>query len=90
MLVYVEQAANVPCAPLCERTGYQDDWQAMTTLKTGKLYLSACVCIQLLKIIKFVSALIPKFGLAPLVLKKVHQTPRATFASAAILTHPWP
>ena len=42
----------------------------MSTIRDGKFYLSLCVCIQLLKIIKFTSALIPKMDLAPLVLKK--------------------
>ena len=70
LLTYLDQASNVPCAELCQRTGYQDDWQSMTTIREGKFYLSACVCIQLLKVIKFTSALVPKMGLAPLVLKK--------------------
>ena len=70
LLRYSEQVANVPCAPLCERTGYRDDWQAMSTIRDGKFYLSLCVCIQLLKVIKFISALVPKMGLAPSVLKK--------------------
>jgi len=42
----------------------------MSTIRDGKFYLSLCVCIQLLKIIKFTSALIPKMDLAPTVLKK--------------------
>ena len=42
----------------------------MSTIRDGKFYLSLCVCIQLLKIIKFTSALIPKMDLAPMVLKK--------------------
>ena len=70
MRTYLRLHGNLPCSPLCERAGYKDDWEVMTALKQGKLFLSLCVCIQLLKIIKFVSALIPKFGLAPSVLKK--------------------
>ena len=45
--------------------------QVMSTIRDGKFYLSLCVCIQLLKITKFASALVPKMDLAPLVLKKV-------------------
>ena len=67
---YLTEVVNVPCSPLCERIGYLDDWQAMRTIRTGKFYLSLCVCIQLLKIIKFTSALVPKMDLAPSVLKK--------------------
>ena len=43
----------------------------MTTFRDAKMYLSLCVCIQLLKILKVASALIPKMGLATNVLKKV-------------------
>ena len=44
--------------------GYFDDWQVLNTLRAAKIYLSLCVCIQLLKIIKFTNALVPKMGLA--------------------------
>jgi hypothetical protein len=70
LLQYESQVNNVPCSPLCERTGYQDPSLVMSTIRDGKFYLSLCVCIQLLKIIKFTSALVPKMDLAPLVLKK--------------------
>jgi len=70
LMRYFYQIENVPCSTMCERTGYQDDWEAMATIRDGKFYLSLCVCIQLLKIIKFISQLIPKMGLAPNVLKK--------------------
>ena len=43
--------------------GYYDDWRVMATARTAKIYLSTCVCIQLLKIIKFTNVLIPKMGL---------------------------
>merc|ERR1719310_1537927 len=55
---------------LCETVGYRDDWELMDTLRTAKLYLSLCVCIQLLKIIKFMKVLIPKMALATAVLYK--------------------
>ena len=42
----------------------------MSTARVTKLYLSLCVCIQLLKIIKFTNFLIPKMGLATAVLHK--------------------
>ena len=58
------------CALVCETTGYADDWEVMGTFKMAKMYLSMCVCIQLLKIIKFLSVLVPKMDLAPLVLKR--------------------
>ena len=35
----------------------------MGTARDVKMYLSVCVCIQLLKIIKFTNVLIPKMGL---------------------------
>ena len=55
---------------LCQRVGYRDDWQLMDTVRQAKFYLSLCVCIQLLKIIKFMKALIPKMSLATAVLYK--------------------
>ena len=60
---------NSDCvAPLCMTVGYRDDWKLMDTLRSAKMYLSLCVCIQLLKIIKFMKVLIPKMGLATAVL----------------------
>ena len=65
-LVYEEACAS----EVCRTIGYIDDWQQMDTFKRAKAFLSLCVCIQLLKIIKFISALVPKMDLAPTVLKK--------------------
>jgi len=70
LLKYKAQLDDVPCMRLCQEVGYQDSWEVMSTIRDGKFYLSLCVCIQLLKIIKFTSALIPKMDLAPLVLKR--------------------
>ena len=70
LLQYVDEASSQPCALLCSTVGYVDGWQVMDTLLQAKTYLSLCVCIQLLKISKFAAALVPKMGLAPLVLKK--------------------
>lgn len=64
------RAANRECARLCREVGYQDDWLVMNTARTVKVYLSACVCIQLLKIIKFTNVLIPKMALMTAVLSK--------------------
>ena len=67
---YFRYIDETPCALVCETIGYTDDWQRMATFKQAKVYLSLCVCIQLLKILKFLSVLIPKMDLAPIVLKK--------------------
>ena len=72
-LLLAEQAAAGACEPgaiFCERVGYRDDWERMDTVRSAKLYLSLCVCIQLLKLIKFMKALIPKMSLATAVLYK--------------------
>merc|ERR1719409_1042977 len=58
------------CAELCWTAGFRDDWRVMSTARTAKIYLSLCVCIQLLKIIKFTNVLIPKMGLMTAVLSK--------------------
>ena len=55
---------------VCQSVGYKDDWQVMGTIRNIKLFLSLCVCIQLLKIIKFTNVLIPKMGLMTAVLSK--------------------
>jgi hypothetical protein len=65
-----EASRTTDCAELCTTTGYRDDWRVMSTSRTAKLYLSLCVCIQLLKIIKFTNVLIPKMGLMTAVLGK--------------------
>ena len=52
-----------PCTELCRTVGYVDLWELMGTSRDVKTYLSICVCIQLLKIIKFTNVLIPKMGL---------------------------
>jgi len=54
---------NPPCTELCRTVGYVDLWELMGTSRDVKTYLSICVCIQLLKIIKFTNVLIPKMGL---------------------------
>ena len=33
---------------VCQSVGYKDDWQVMGTIRNIKLFLSLCVCIQLL------------------------------------------
>ena len=64
------RAAETTCVGLCATVGYKDDWELHTTLRMAKQNLAMCVCIQLLKIVKFSSVLVPKMGLAPLVMKK--------------------
>jgi len=56
-------------SPLCTNVGYYDDWELMREARSAKTFLSLCVCIQLFKVLKFASALIPKFGLATNVLR---------------------
>lgn len=55
---------------LCTQVGYYDDWELMAASRSTKLFLSLCVCIQLLKVLKFAGALIPKMGLTAAVLRK--------------------
>ncbi|KOO32780.1 polycystic kidney disease 2-like 1 [Chrysochromulina tobinii] len=65
----LRSAARGEChSEVCVRVGYRDDWELMDTMRTSKLFLSLCVCIQLLKIIKFMRVLIPKTALATAVL----------------------
>ena len=54
----------------CDAAGVDPKTLLMDTLRAAKLYLSLCVAIQLLKIIKFMKVLIPKMALATAVLYK--------------------
>ena len=68
---YSQAARSQSCIPLlCSNIGYNDDFHAMECARDAKMYLSLCVCIQLLKITKVFALLVPKMGLAPAVLKK--------------------
>ena len=75
-LVYAQVGAvdaalhNPDCSSyVCSTLGYFDDWRLMGEYRTMKQYLSICVCIQLFKITKFTSALVPKMGLMSNVLR---------------------
>ena len=54
---------------LCVTVGYCDDWNMMLLIRNAKQFLSFCICIQLLKIIKFTDTLVPKMNLATSVLR---------------------
>ena len=54
---------------LCAQMGYHDDWEVLSTYRSMKTFLSLCVCIQLFKILKFASVLIPKMGLTTATLR---------------------
>jgi len=54
---------------LCLSVGYCDDYQMMGIITNAKLFLSFCICIQLLKIVKFTDTLVPKMNLATSVLR---------------------
>eukprot|EP00966_Prymnesium_polylepis_P155936 3603138-Prymnesium_polylepis.2 len=47
----------------------------MVAVRTTKLYLSLCICIQLFKLLKIFTILVPKMGLATAVLRKVPNAP---------------
>ena len=55
---------------LCTQIGYFDDWRLMKEYKSTKIYISLCVCIQLFKVIKFTSQLVPKMSLMTSVLRQ--------------------
>jgi len=56
------------CSPLCDTIGYCDDSLVMNLVRNAKTYLSWCLCIQLLKVVKFTDTLVPKMDLATEVL----------------------
>mmetsp|Transcript_52816 Transcript_52816/g.136768 ORF Transcript_52816/g.136768 Transcript_52816/m.136768 type:complete len:894 (+) Transcript_52816:64-2745(+) len=59
---------NRECSTFCEDFGYCDDWKVMSTNMDAKMFLSYCLCIQLLKVVKFTDTLVPKMSLATSVL----------------------
>ena len=71
--IYVIQLQNtdrVCDSQLCLTVGFFDDWEVMLIHRNAKLFLSFCICIQFLKIVKFTDTLVPKMNLATSVLKK--------------------
>lgn len=60
-----------PCtSKICVEFGYYDLWEVFDTAKTAKFFMSICVCIQLLKVIKFTNVIVPKMSLMTRVLSK--------------------
>ena len=48
---------------ICNQFGFMDTWEVMNTARDAKFYMSMCVCLQLLKIIKFTNVIVPKMSL---------------------------
>jgi hypothetical protein len=55
---------------LCTEFGYYDFWEVFDTARSAKFFMSLCVCIQLLKIIKFTNVIVPKMSLMTRVISK--------------------
>merc|ERR1719502_2537991 len=54
----------------CRTFGFYDEWEVFDTARSAKFFMSLCVCIQLLKIIKFTNVIVPKMSLMTRVLAK--------------------
>jgi len=67
---YVEHVRNPVCGEICTTIGFIDDHVQALDARWLKYLLALCVCVQLLKIMKISSILVPKMGLTPSVLKK--------------------
>jgi len=65
----VVTAADCPTA-ICAQFGFYDLWEVFAVSRDAKFYMSICVCIQLLKIIKFTNVIVPKMSLMTRVLSK--------------------
>ena len=64
-------AQDLACTSyLCSSFGYFDAWEVFGVARNVKLYLSFCVCIQFLKVIKFTNEIVPKMSLMTRVLTK--------------------
>ena len=64
-----DKAGHCP-AKICVEFGYYDMWEVFSVARQAKFFMSLCVCIQLLKIVKFTNVIIPKMSLATRVLSK--------------------
>lgn len=83
-----------PCtSELCETVGYFDDYSLMSAYSNAKRIFSICICLQLFKLLKLFSALVPRhsrylpaatqpFFLQALDLARAHANPWPT------LSHP--
>ena len=72
VLTLVAAAENRDCTSyMCSAMGHYDDWRAMGEARSLKQFLSLCLCMQLFKLIKFSSQLIPKMSLMSSVLRGV-------------------
>ena len=49
---------------LCTEVGYFDDWELMDQVAVSRRYFAMNICIQMLKVVKFTSTLVPKMSLA--------------------------
>ena len=67
---YVKNVRNPNCGEICTTIGFIDDHVQVVDARWLKYLLALCVCVQLLKIMKISSVLVPKMGLTPSVLKK--------------------
>ena len=65
-----EEAADCAASHLCREVGYFDRWREMGTNRQLKQFLSLSLSVQLFKIIKFASLLIPKLGHMTFVLRR--------------------
>lgn len=63
------EEANRTCSQTCKTVGFYDDWKVSASMREGKMFLSLCCCIQLLKITKFLGLLVPKTDMTAKVLK---------------------
>merc|ERR1719502_440450 len=54
----------------CRTFGFYDEWEVFDVARNAKFFMSICVCIQLLKIIKFTNVIIPKMSLMTRVLSR--------------------
>merc|ERR1719473_2519066 len=64
-----DQTGHCP-SKICVEFGFYDMWEVFNVAKDAKFFMSICVCIQLLKIIKFTNVIVPKMSLMTRVLSK--------------------
>ena len=70
-LEYDSSSGSHDCGSvICNQFGFMDMWEVMNTARDAKFYMSMCVCLQLLKIIKFTNVIVPKMSLMTSVLSK--------------------
>lgn len=58
-----DEGAKYKQSRITKEMGYYDAWEVYAAFASTKFLLATCVCIEILKVIKFTNIIVPKMGL---------------------------